>query len=293
MTAATPASAPAADAAELRRARRETLGALLRSKTFIVGAVIVGFWVVCAIFGNLIAPQDPLATDPLAALQAPSSAHWFGTDSLGRDVFSRVLVGARDIITVALLATILGTVAGTALGLVMGYFRGFTDDALSRVVEAFYALPIVIIALLALTALGPSTWTVIVVVGLVFTPLIARTVRSAVLSERELEYVAAAQLRGERAPYIMFVEILPNILPPVVVEFTVRLGYAIFTVATLSFLGFGIQPPTPDWGLQIADSYGLIAGGYWWTALFPALAIATLVVGVNLIADGIQAVLER
>lgn len=293
MTATTPASAAPAGASELRQARRETLRALLRSKTFIVGALIVGFWVFCAIFGNLIAPDDPLATDPLAALQAPSGAHWFGTDSLGRDVFSRVLAGARDIITVALLATILGTVAGTALGLVMGYFRGLTDDALSRVVEAFYALPIVIIALLALTALGPSTWTVIVVVGLVFTPLIARTVRSAVLSERELEYVAAAHLRGERAPYIMFVEILPNILAPVVVEFTVRLGYAIFTVATLSFLGFGIQPPTPDWGLQIADSYGLIAGGYWWTALFPALAIATLVVGVNLIADGIQAVLER
>ena len=133
----------------------------------------------------------------------------------------------------------------------------------------------------------------IVVIGLVFTPLIARTVRSAVLAEAELEYVAAARLRGERSPYILFVEILPNVLPPVIVEFTVRLGYAIFTVATLSFLGFGIQPPAPDWGLQIAESYGLISGGYWWTALFPALAIATLVVGVNLIADGIQSVLER
>ena len=136
----------------------------------------------------------------------------------------------------------------------MGYFRGIVDESLSRVVEAFFALPIVIIALLALTALGPSNWTVVVVIGLVFTPLIARTVRSAVLSERELEYVSAARLRGERAPYIMFVEILPNILPPIVVEFTVRLGYAIFTVATLSFLGFGIQPPAPDWGLQIAQS---------------------------------------
>ena len=113
--------------------------------------------------------------------------------------------------------------------------------------------------------------------------------RAAVLAERELEYVAAARLRGERAPYILFAEILPNVLPPVIVEFTVRLGYAIFTVATLSFLGFGIQPPSPDWGLQIAEDYGVSAGGYWWPTLFPALAIASLVIGVNLIADGAAA----
>ncbi len=297
MTATTPAVEPGSalpvDTSELRKARRETFRALLRSKTFLVGMLIVGFWVFCAVLGSLIAPDDPLQTNASLTLQSPSGAHFFGTDALGRDIFSRVLVGSRDIITVALLATVLGTVAGTALGLVMGYFRGLVDEAISRVVEAFFALPVVIVALLALTALGPSNITVIVVIGLVFTPLIARTVRSAVLSERELEYVSAARLRGERAPYILFVEILPNVLPPVIVEFTVRLGYAIFTVATLSFLGFGIQPPTPDWGLQIAESYGLIGGGFWWTALFPALAIATLVVGVNLIADGVQSVLER
>ncbi len=297
MTATTPSVEPGSalpvDTSELRRARRETFRALLHSKTFLVGLLIVGFWVFCAVFGNLIAPYDPLQTNSSLTLKAPSGSHPFGTDALGRDIFSRVIVGSRDIITVALLATILGTVAGTGLGLVMGYFRGLVDEVISRIVEAFFALPIVIVALLALTALGPSNITVIVVIGLVFTPLIARTVRSAVLSERELEYVSAAKLRGERAPYILFVEILPNVLPPVIVEFTVRLGYAIFTVATLSFLGFGIQPPTPDWGLQIAESYGLIGGGFWWTALFPALAIATLVVGVNLIADGVQSVLER
>jgi peptide/nickel transport system permease protein len=127
----------------------------------------------------------------------------------------------------------------------------------------------------------------------VFAPIIARTVRAAVLSERELEYVAAARLRNERAPYIMFAEILPNVAAPILVEFTVRLGYAIFAIATLSFLGFGIQPPAPDWGLQIFEHYGLISGGFWWPTLFPALAIATLVVGVNLIADGITHVFER
>ena len=182
---------------------------------------------------------------------------------------------------------------GTALGLVMGYFRGLVDDVISRFVEAFLALPLVVTALIALIALGHSNLALIVVIGVVFTPLIARTVRSAVLLERELDYVAAARLRGERALYIMFVEILPNVLAPIVVEFTVRLGYAIFTVATLSFLGFGIQPPSPDWGLDISTNYGLVTAGFWWEALFDALAIASLVVAVNLIADSIEGVFDR
>ena len=186
----------------------------------------------------------------------------------------------------------LGTILGTALGLVTGYFRGFIDDAVGRVVDAFLALPLVIIALLALVALGTSNTTVVVVICVVFAPIIARTVRAAVLSERELDYVAAAQLRGESALHIMFVEILPNVMPPILVESTVRLGYAIFAVATLSFIGFGIQPPSADWGLAIADGYSYIAGGYWWTVLFDALAIASLVVGVNMLADGIQGALD-
>jgi peptide/nickel transport system permease protein len=282
-----------AEPSEAAIARRERLRLLARSKTFLAGAVLFGFWVFCAIFGSTIAPDSPFATDVLAKLAAPSGDHWLGTDNLGRDVFSRVLAGARDILIVAPLATLLGTVLGTALGLVTGYFRGLIDDALMRLVDAFLALPVVIIGLLALVALGPSRVTVIVVIGIVFAPIIARTVRAAVLSERELEYVAAARLRNERAPYIMFAEILPNVFAPVLVEFTVRLGYAIFAIATLSFLGFGIQPPAPDWGLQIFEHYGLISGGFWWPVLFPAVAIATLVVGVNLISDGITHVFER
>jgi peptide/nickel transport system permease protein len=265
----------------------------LRSKTFIAGAVIVGIFVIFAIFGETLAPDDPFATDPLDDLAAPSGEHPFGTDRVGRDVLSRVIVGAQDILTVAPAATLLGTVLGTALGLVTGYFRGPVDDILSRFIDAFLALPTVIIGILAIVALGPSNLTVIIVIGLVFAPVIARTVRAAVLQEREMEYVAAAQLRNEKAPYILFAEILPNVMGPVMVEFTVRLGYAIFTVATLSFLGFGIQPPAPDWGLQVFEHYGLISGGYWWPVLFPALAIAILVVGVNLIADGIAGAFER
>ena len=290
--AAAPVEAAGALDAGVRQVRRELLHELLRSKTFLVGAVIVVFWALCAILGGVFAPHDPLGQDLLAVNHRPSRIALFGTDQLGRDVLSRVIVGARSILIIAPLATLLGTVLGTALGLAMGYLSGWTDTIASRIVEAVLALPVVIVAFLFVVALGPSTQTLIIVIGFVFTPLIARTVRSAVLSERELDYVAAARLRGERAPYIMFVEILPNVLQPILVEFTVRLGYAIFAVATLSFLGFGIQQPTPDWGGDISVNYGLITAGYWWETLFPAVAIATLVVAVNLIADAISGVLE-
>jgi peptide/nickel transport system permease protein len=268
------------------------LGRVFRSGPFLVGAVIVLFWVFCALLGPWVTPFDPYHEELLNTLAPPSAAHWFGTDQIGRDIFSRVIVGARPILSVAPLATLLATIAGTTLGLLTGYVGGWLDMILGRVIEVLLALPLIVVALLVLVGLGPSSINVIAVIGVIFTPLIARTVRSAVLSERSLDYVAAAELRGEGALHIMFVEILPNVLPPILVETTVRLGYAIFTVASLSFLGFGIQPPSADWGLAISENYGMIAGGFWWTVAFAAGATASLVVGVNLVADGIQSALE-
>jgi len=265
---------------------------LLRRPTFIVGAAIIVFWVVCAVFGRLIAPYNPLAQQLLFANTGPSGTHWFGTDPLGRDVLSRVLVGARDILIVTPLATILGTILGTALGLAMGYFGGALDLIAGRLVEAVLALPAVIISFLFIVALGASKITLIIVIGFIFTPLIARTVRAAVLTERHLDYLSSARLLGERPLRVMFGEILPNVLPAILVEFTVRLGYAVFAVATLSFLGFGVQPPTPDWGSDIAANYTGLLAGYWWQTLFPALAIASLVTAVNLITDSIEQVLN-
>lgn len=267
-------------------------GRLVRRPSFLIGTAITLFWIGCAIFGASVVPYDPFETDVMNTLMPPSAAHWFGTDDLGRDIFSRVIVGARDILTVAPLATLLSTILGTALGLAMGYFGGLFDEVMSRLVDAVLALPTVVVALLALTALGASTTTVLFVIGFTYVPIIGRTVRAAVLSERGLDYVSAAELRRESPLYTMFVEILPNVMPAILVEATVRLGYAIFTVATLSFIGFGIQPPSPDWGLSIASSYGLIGGGYWWTVLFDGLAIATLVIGVNLVADSVQGALN-
>ncbi len=275
-----------------RRGTPATWRLLLRKPTFGVGAGILLFWVVCAIFGHLFAPYNPLAQQLLSANAAPSAAHWFGTDPLGRDVLSRVIVGARDILIITPLATILGTICGTALGLAMGYLGGVLDLVAGRIVEAVLALPAVMTAFLFIVALGPSTTTLIIVIGFIFTPLIARTVRAAVLAERHLDYLSAARLLGENPLRVMFSEILPNVTPAILVEFTVRLGYAIFAVATLSFLGFGVQPPTPDWGADIAANYIYLLPGYWWETLFPALAIASLVTAVNLITDSIEQVLS-
>jgi peptide/nickel transport system permease protein len=264
---------------------------LLRKPTFLAGGVILLFWIVCAAFGSLIAPHDPTAQQLLATNAAPSAAHWFGTDQLGRDVLSRVIVGSRSILLISVASAVLGTVLGTALGLAMGYLGGLVDLLAGRVVEAVLALPVVIVAFLFIVAVGPSTGTLILVIGFVFTPLIARTVRSSVLVERQLDYLASARLLGAGRVSIMATEVLPNVLPAVMVEFTVRVGYAIFTVATLSFLGFGVQPPTPDWGGDIYANYGVLAAGYWWETLFPALAIASLVVAINLVADSAEQVL--
>jgi peptide/nickel transport system permease protein len=267
---------------------------LRRSTTFWVGGFLVLMWVVFAIFGDFITSYNPLGEpqDLLNRLQPPSSEHWFGTDELGRDVLSRVLAGARQVLTVALAATLIGTVLGTFVGLVIGFYGGLVDDLVSRVLDAFLSIPLVISGMIALTALGDNTLAVILVIGLVFTPIIAKTVRAAVLSERQLDYVTAAQLRKENSLYIMFVEILPNVFSVVSVEFTVRLGYAIFTVLALSFLGFGVEPQIPDWGSDIFHHRGQLTGNVWWPVLFPGLAIASLVVAVNLVADAVSQAFE-
>jgi peptide/nickel transport system permease protein len=271
--------------------RREFLRDLTRQPAFIAGSVVLLFWILAAIFGQTIV-GNPISQNLLAINKAPSSAHWFGTDQYGRDMFARVIAGSRDILIIAPIATLLGTVLGTILGLLMGYLRGFVDDGLGRIVEAFLALPLTIVGILGVVALGGSNLTLIIVIAIVFTPLIARTVRAAVLLESDLDYIAAARLRGEGPVYIMLVEILPNVLAPIMVEFTVRVGYAVFTLVTLSFLGFGLQPPSPNWGADISANYTLIISGQWWESLFDALAIATLVIGINMIASSVESALD-
>lgn len=279
---------------EARSQRRERIALLLRKPSFVIGLIISLFWVACAVFGTVIAPQDPFVQDPLNKLKEPSWAHWFGTDNLGRDVFSRVIVGARLIVFVAVGATVIATIFGTILGLVAGYFKGMVDEALMRTADVFMAMPTIVLALLITSSVNSKSMFIVMgIIALVFTPIIARTVRASALGESELDYVDAARLRTEKTPHILFKEVLPNILPSLLVEFTVRLGYAIFAIATLSFLGAGASPESPDWGTQVATHRGFLNGLNWSATVFPALAIALLAIGVNLIQDALTEAFER
>jgi peptide/nickel transport system permease protein len=255
------------------------------------GFIIVLFWVFMALFSTYLT-QSPTDLDAMASLQAPSAAHWFGTDDLGRDVLARTMAGARTVLVIAPLATALALLWGGIIGLVSGFYRGLTDEIIMRLVDVLLALPIIITSILILSLLGKSVAIVIVVIGALFTPVVSRTIRSAVIGEREREYVMAARLRGERSAFVMAREILPNITQPIIVEGTIRLGYAVFTAATLSFLGFGLVPPSPDWGLTIATERIFLQIAPW-TVLFPAAALASLVVGVNLITDGLSRVFSK
>ena len=279
---------------ERRQARRENWRLIRRRPAFIIGVFIVLVWTACATLGDRITPHSPLdfRAVPNGAHLSPRAKYPFGTDIQGRDVLSRVMAGSREVLKVAPLAAVLGVLFGVIVGMAMGYFGRWIDNVLSRIVEAFLALPVLLVALLAVTTLGSSTWVVIGVVAALFTPIVARTVRSAVIAERDLDYVTSAKLRGESSVFVMFKEILPNVSGPIIVELTVRIGYAVFTVATLSFLGAGPQPPSPDWGTQVSDAFRSISAGIWWTTVFPAAAIASLVIAVNLIADSVQSVVE-
>jgi peptide/nickel transport system permease protein len=283
--------ANAAAALEQRRQRRYVVVALLHSPTFMSGLIIVLFWVFMGLFSTHIT-QSPTDVSAMLVLKSPSAAHWFGTDDLGRDVLARTMAGARTVLIIAPLSALLALLWGGIIGLVAGFYRGITDDIIMRLVDVLLALPVVITSILILSLLGKAVAIVILVIAALFTPIVSRTVRSAVLGEREREYVMASRLRGERSAFVMAREILPNITQPIIVEGTVRLGYAVFTAATLSFLGFGLQPPSPDWGLTIASERVFVQIAPW-TVLFPAFALAMLVVGVNLITDGLARVFSK
>ena len=290
----TPADGRARAKEEAQAQRRERIALLLRKPGFLIGMAISLFWIACATFGTVIAPQDPYFQDPINKLKEPSWKHWFGTDNLGRDVFSRVIVGARLIVFVAVGATIIAAILGTMLGLAAGYFKGWVDEVLMRTADVFMAMPTIVLALLITSSVNSKSMLIVMfIIALVFTPIIARTVRASALGETELDYVAAARLRTEKTPHILFKEVLPNILPSLLVEFTVRLGYAIFAIATLSFLGAGASPESPDWGTQVATHRGFLNGLNWSATVFPALAIATLSIGVNLIQDALTEAFER
>ena len=272
------------------RRARNALRLILLTSAGRIGLSIVLLHLFLALVGPSLAPYSPTEFQrPLSENQLvpPSMKFWLGTDQFARDVFSRLMSGATSIIGLSVAGTALGITLGTVIGMSSGYKGGRVDEIVMRIVDGMYAFPTLLLALLVLTTLGPSKVNIILTIGFAFTAGPARVMRSTTLSLKNMEFVHSARLRGERAPYIIFREILPNVVPVLSVEATVRLSYAILTVASLGFLGLGVQPPSPDWGLTIAESRQFLASAPW-IALAPAVAVASLVVGVNLLADGLR-----
>jgi len=265
-------------------------GRLSRSKGTLIGLSIVVFFLVTALIGPLVAPYK--YSDQILAerLQPPSAKHLFGTDALGRDIFSRILVGSRDVYLVAGSGALLAILSGLALGMMSGYFGGLLDEVIMRSMDVLLAIPPLLLSMVILGTVGPSRVNVVFVVGFLYTPMVARVVRSVVLDVRTRGFVEAAKLRGETSFYILSREILPSVLPPLAVESSMRFSYAIFLVASLGFLGLGVQPPSPDWGLMVGEARTWFSQAQW-ILLFPAGAIALLVVGVAFTSDGLRRIL--
>jgi peptide/nickel transport system permease protein len=288
------AASDAVVVATRKQIRKEQRRVLFTSPGFIIGVIIVGFWVISAIVPGLLTSYGPKDfVDSVPARTGPGDGSWFGTDQIGRDVYSRVIYGARPILIVAPLATAVAIVVGTFLGLIMGYYRGWVDEILSRVIEAILSIPVILMAILVVFTFGQSRGVVIGTIAVLFVPAITRTIRSASIAESQLDYVTSAKMRGESGLFIIGREILPNVTGLIVVELTVRLGYAVFTYATLAFLGIvGTNVTDADWGIDVSQNYTAIVSDTWWPTIFPALAIASLVIGVNLISDSIDKALK-
>lgn len=263
---------------------------LRRYPATLLGFAIVGLFLLMAVIGPLVAPykySDQVLTD---RLQPASAEHILGTDQFGRDIFSRILVGSRDVFVVAGSGTLVAVLLGLTLGLLSGYYGGLFDEIAMRLVDVLLAVPPLLLAMIILGTLGPSRINVILVVGFLYIPMVARVVRSVVLDLKTRQFIEAAKLRGEGNAYIMFREMLPNVLPPLAVEASMRFSYAIFLVASLGFLGLGVQPPSPDWGLMVGEARNYFTQAQW-VLLFPAGAIALLVVGVGFVSDGLRRML--
>lgn len=244
-----------------------------------------------ALFGPLLAPFGANEQILADVRQAPSARHWFGTDNLARDVFSRVLLGAGDVFALAGIGTVLAVGIGTSLGLLSGYRGGWFDELLMRLFDSLLALPALLLALLLLGTLGPSRQSVLLVIVVVYIPIVARVVRSVVLNVKNRAYIEAARVRGESDAYILFREILPSVLPALAVEAALRFSYAIFLASSLGFLGVGVQPPSPDWGLMVKEARDSLSQTPW-ALYFPAAAISFLVISVNLMADGLKSAFQ-
>ena len=266
-----------------RRFRTET--------TAMIGLVIIVLFVLLVLLSPWISPYDPLHQDIPSSLAAPGAAHWFGADKLGRDIFSRILYGARISLFSGLAVISMAGLFGSLVGLLAGYARGWWDEGLMRVTDIFFAFPSLILAMAIAGALGPSLQNALIAVAVVTWPVYARLVRGQVLTLREREFVQAARAVGSPDSVIIFRHLLPNTLSPLLVQASFDMGGVILAVAGLSFIGFGAQPPLPEWGVMISEGRNYITT-HWWLTFFPAISMLFAVAGFNLVGDGLRDVLD-
>ncbi|MGI4810979.1 MAG: ABC transporter permease [Janthinobacterium lividum] len=250
------------------------------------------FLVLCALLGPALVPYDPLASDTMQALKPPSAAHWFGTDPLGRDILSRVVVATRLDMAIAVFSVALVFVLGGLAGVAAGFFGGWTDRIVGRLADTIMAFPLFVLAMGIVAALGNTVTNIVLATAIVNFPLYARVARAEALVRRDAGYVQAARLIGNGEIRVLLGTVLPNILPIMAVQMSLTMGYAILNAAGLSFIGLGVRPPTPEWGIMVAEGAATIVSGEWWVALFPGLALMLAVFCFNLLGDGLRDIVD-
>lgn len=270
---------------------RETIHALLANKLAVAGLVVLGLLIIVGIFGKALAPYGLNDIDIPNRLSGPSALHWFGTDNLGRDTLTRILIAARVSLQVGFIAVGFALVVGVPIGLVAGYYRGAVDSALMRLMDILFSFPAILLAIAILAVLGPNVTNAMIAIGIVYTPIFARITRGSVLVVSEEVYVRAARSLGATNRRILFRHILPNVAAPIIVQTTLSLAFAILSEAALSFLGLGVQPPNPAWGRMLADGRDYFQQNPW-MGIFPGLAILVTVMAFNFVGDGLRDALD-
>ena len=276
------------------------IGATLAHARYVIGGNPVtglsfglfALLVLAALIGPYIVPYDPLASDTASALQAPSARHWFGTDQIGRDIFSRVVVATRLDMAIAVFSVALVFAVGGLAGIAAGFFGGWTDRIVGRIADTIMAFPLFVLAMGIVAALGNTVTNIVIATAIINFPLYARIARAEANVRRNAGFVMAARLTGNTDVRIVLTSILPNILPIMMVQMSLTMGYAILNAAGLSFIGLGVRPPTPEWGIMVAEGAGFIVSGEWWIALFPGLALMLAVFCFNLIGDGLRDIVD-
>jgi peptide/nickel transport system permease protein len=294
MTTVTPTAepVPARPATGLAATLQHTRYILAENPVTAFAFALLVLIVIAALFGPILVPHDPLASETASALKPPSAQHWFGTDQLGRDIFSRVIVATRLDLFIAVASVVLVFLMGGLAGVAAGYFGGWTDRIVGRIADTIMAFPLFVLAMGIVAALGNTVQNIILATAIVNFPLYARVARAEANVRREAGFVQAARLSGNSEVRILLGHILPNIMPIMIVQMSLTMGYAILNAAGLSFIGLGVRPPTAEWGIMVAEGASFMVSGEWWIALFPGLALMIAVFCFNLLGDGLRDIVD-